>query len=118
MRGDATELEELRPSDVFLRSWKLSLKPELESEKDVLAVEEARQQGPEGEVQQGPIEPRPGGIMPYSLAQDVPMLAEKEVLYPGAEMGVVGHRADIQGAESNGPNLGDKYFQIPERLGL
>ena len=44
--------------------------------------------------------------MPGGPADDIPLGAKEEILDEGAEVGVLGHGADIEGSQSDGPDLG------------
>lgn len=69
-------------------------------EEDSPAVKQARQQGPEGNIDQGPIEGGPPRVLPAGLTDNIPMCSEDSGEDEVNQVGVLSRRADIQGAKS------------------
>ena len=68
-------------------------------EKNSPAVKKAHQQGPEGNIDQRPIEGGPPWVLPTCLADNIPIFSEDCVHYERNNMSVLSRRADIQGAK-------------------
>ena len=75
-------------------------------EKDSPAVQQARQQCPEANIDQCPTERGPPRVSPTCLTGDPPIFSEEGVRNDGDEVGVLGRGTDVQGAKGDASDLG------------